>query len=79
MSSEDRTPHFAPLNDTNFHEWSIRIEAHLIRKDLWGTVTCETDTDGKSDAKIESIWVLRTIPKPGHHMTIRGFTGREAF
>ena len=56
MSSEDRTPHFAPLNDTNFHEWSIRIEAHLIRKDLWGTVTCETDTDGKSDAEIEGIW-----------------------
>ena len=56
MSSEDRTPHFAPLNDTNFHEWSICIEAHLIRKDLWGTVTCETDSDGKSDAEIEGIW-----------------------
>ena len=56
MSSEDKTPYFAPLNDTNFHEWSIRIEAHLIRKDLWGTVTCETDTDGKTDADIEVIW-----------------------
>ena len=30
MSSEDKTPYFAPLNDTNFHEWSIRIEAQLI-------------------------------------------------
>ena len=56
MSSEDKTPYFAPLNDMNFHEWSIRIEAHLIRKDLWGTVTCETDTDGKTDAEIEVIW-----------------------
>ena len=56
MSSEDKTPHFALLNDTNFHEWSICIEAHLIQKDLWGTVTCETDTDGKTDADIEVIW-----------------------
>src|ERR1700683_3138361 len=56
MSSEDRTPHFALLNDTNFHEWSIRIEAHLIWKDLWGTVTCEADTKGKTDAEVEAIW-----------------------
>ena len=56
MSSEDKTPYFAPLNDTNFHKWSIRIEAHLIRKDLWSTITCETDTDSKTDAEIEVIW-----------------------
>ena len=56
MSSEDKTPYFAPLNDTNFHKWSIHIKAHLIWKDLWGTVTCKTDTDGKTDADIEVIW-----------------------
>ena len=56
MSFKDRTPHFTLLNNTNFHKWSIHIEAHLIWKDLWGTVTCETDTDGKSDAEIEGIW-----------------------
>jgi hypothetical protein len=56
MSSKDKTPYFAPLNNTNFHKWSICIKAHLIWKDLWSTVTCKTNTDGKTDAEIEAIW-----------------------
>jgi hypothetical protein len=32
------------------------MEAHLIRKELWGLVTCEMDTDGKTESEIETIW-----------------------
>jgi hypothetical protein len=56
MSTDDKTPAFAPLNHTNFGQWSIRMEAHLIQKELWGMVVCETDMEGKTDAEIEAIW-----------------------
>jgi hypothetical protein len=56
VSTDDKTPAFAPLNDTNFGQWSIRMEAHLIQKELWGMVVCETDMEGKTDAEIEAIW-----------------------
>jgi uncharacterized short protein YbdD (DUF466 family) len=32
------------------------MEAHLIRKELWGLVTCEMDMDGKTESEIEAIW-----------------------
>lgn len=55
--SEDHKPRFPPLNDTNFSEWSIRMEAELIRKDLWGMVKCHVDMDGK-DAEEEEKAIL---------------------
>ena len=56
MSTDDKTPAFVLLNDTNFGQWSIRMEAHLIWKELWNIVICETDTEGKTDAEIAAIW-----------------------
>jgi hypothetical protein len=57
MSSDDKTtPRFVPLNDTNYSQWAIRMEAELIRKDLWKLVTCTTDVEGKTDAEIETVW-----------------------
>jgi hypothetical protein len=32
------------------------MKAHLIRKELWGLVTCEMDMDGKTESEIEAIW-----------------------
>ena len=78
MLPEDKTLHFAPLNDTNFPEWSIHIEAHLIQKDLWSTITCKTNTDGKSNAKIEAIWTdwrkkqsAKKVPKAYTEIVLR--------
>src|ERR1700692_238943 len=56
MSTYNKIPAFAPLNDTNFSQWSICMEAHLIWKELWGMVVCETDTAGKTEAKVGVIW-----------------------
>jgi predicted restriction endonuclease len=56
MSTDNKTPAFVPLNDTNFGQWSIQMEAHLIRKELWNMVMCETDTDGKTDVEVATIW-----------------------
>lgn len=43
MSSEDSKPRFPFLNDTNYVQWSIRIEAELIRKKLWFNIVCVED------------------------------------
>lgn len=43
MSSDDPKPRFPLLNDTNYVQWSIRIEAELIRKKLWSNVVCIED------------------------------------
>ena len=32
---------FARLNDSNYISWSLRMEAELVRKDLWGWVSGE--------------------------------------
>ncbi|KAG2338215.1 hypothetical protein BDR05DRAFT_843804, partial [Suillus weaverae] len=37
------------LSSTNYGEWSMRMEAELIRKGLWDMVFAEVDEDGKTD------------------------------
>lgn len=32
---DDNLPRFAPLTDGNYAEWSMRMEAELVRKGLW--------------------------------------------
>ncbi|KAF9791285.1 hypothetical protein BJ322DRAFT_999594 [Thelephora terrestris] len=32
---------FTRLNDSNYVSWSLRMEAELVRKDLWGWVSGE--------------------------------------
>ncbi|KAG1718830.1 hypothetical protein EDB19DRAFT_1791730 [Suillus lakei] len=39
----ERTPRFPLLGNTNYGEWSIRMEAELIRKGLWDMVFAEVD------------------------------------
>ena len=34
----DKAPAFAPLNETNYHEWAFFMEAVLIQKNLLGIV-----------------------------------------
>lgn len=51
MSDEIR---FARLNDINYPEWVIRMEAVLVWKHLWGVVYHEVDTTDKDDTDIEA-------------------------
>ena len=50
----ERTPRFPLLGNGNYGEWSIRMEAELIRKGLWDMVFVEVDTDGKSDDDVKA-------------------------
>jgi hypothetical protein len=54
MSIDEKT-RFPPLNDDNYTEWSIRMEAELIRKSLWDNVQCEVSVEGKMTAEAEEI------------------------
>ena len=40
------------LNDSNYAEWAIRMEAILIRYDLWSMVEIFVDTEGKTQQKV---------------------------
>jgi len=42
MSTES-SARFQRLNDTNYAEWSLRMEAVLIRAGLWGMIHPEID------------------------------------
>jgi hypothetical protein len=54
MSVDEKT-RFPPLNDGNYTEWSIRMEAELIRKGLWDNVQCEVSVEGKPVQEAEEI------------------------
>jgi len=48
----DKVRHFPPLNNSNYTEWSMRMEAELIRKGLWDTVFCEIVDVGKTPEEV---------------------------
>jgi hypothetical protein len=51
----ENLPHlgFVKLNDSNYIEWSIRMEAELVRAGLWSMVEVHLDRiDGKDPATI---------------------------
>jgi hypothetical protein len=54
MSLDEKTC-FPPLNDSNYTEWSIRMEAELVRKGLWDNVQCEVSVEGKPTEEVEEI------------------------
>jgi len=43
MTTTESSAHFQRLNNTNYAEWSIRMEAILVRAGLWGMVHLEID------------------------------------
>ena len=54
MSVDEKT-RFPPLNNDNYTEWSIRMEAELICKGLWDNIQCEVSVDGKMAEEAEEI------------------------
>ena len=54
MLDHDSTSHFTHLNDTNYPEWALCIEAELVHKGLWTNVMeILVDTEGKADADVK--------------------------
>jgi hypothetical protein len=43
---------FPRLNDSNYAEWAVRMEAILIRKGLWSMIETVVETEGKDAATI---------------------------
>src|ERR1700683_1858791 len=65
MSVDEKT-RFPPLNDDNYMEWSICMEANLIRKGLWDNVQCEVSVEEKTVVEAEKIvtkWHGKTTQK----------------
>ena len=55
MSENSSRLGFEKLNDTNYIEWSIRMEAELVRAGLWLMVEIQLDNiDGKDAATISA-------------------------
>ena len=45
--SDDHSTRFPKLNDSNYAEWSLMMEAELVRKGLWGMVKIIVEEEGK--------------------------------
>jgi hypothetical protein len=54
MSLDEKT-RFPPLNDSNYTEWSIRMEAELVHKGLWDNLQCKVSVEGKPTEEAEEI------------------------
>lgn len=50
--SDSETIRFSRLNDSNYAEWAIRMEAILIKKGLWSLVNIQVDPTGKDASTI---------------------------
>jgi len=54
MSDHNSTSYFTRLNDTNYPEWALCMEAELVRKGLWTNVMeILVDTEEKADADVK--------------------------
>ena len=51
MADTTTSMHFAPLNDSNYTEWSVRMKAHLIQRKLWKVV--DISEEGKTAKAFE--------------------------
>jgi len=57
--SENSSSHFPRLNDTNYVKWAMRMEAELIRRNLWAMVKVVVDEDGKDADIIQAEWMAK--------------------
>lgn len=65
-AADPRAIHFDPLDETNYHYWAMRMEAELIRRDLWSVIVCEEDLVGKSDEEVDTAraqWLIKRTTK----------------
>jgi hypothetical protein len=54
MTDDKPRYRFPLLNDSNYTEWSMRMEAELIEKGLWDQVYVEVNEDGKNADEVKA-------------------------
>ena len=61
LSTEDKITWFAHLNETDYPEWVIHMEATLIWLGLWEVVMYEGDLDGSEEdvKKLRESWLKK--------------------
>src|SRR6202023_24965 len=52
MMADTETIRLARLNDSNYAEWAVRMEAILVKKGLWSVVRVMVDEKGKTASTI---------------------------
>ena len=66
MTSDDSgyssKPHFPLLNDSNYIEWAMRMEAELVRKKLWFNVI-EIDGEAPEGEEDATKWKAGKLAK----------------
>lgn len=55
MTLNDKPGRFPPLNDSNYTEWSVHMEAKFIHKGLWDNVLCKMDAEGKTEDEVKDV------------------------
>lgn len=62
--SDDSSTRFPKLNDTNYAQWSIMMEAELTRKGLWtNIVEVVVDQDGKTEEEVQKDYMARLVKR----------------
>ena len=71
MADDNQDLHvwFLLLNDANYMQWAMWMEAELIEKGLWGQVFLVLDTAGKSDDEIKGEWVKAVAKRSAKKMS----------
>ncbi|KAI5117552.1 hypothetical protein M0805_004752 [Coniferiporia weirii] len=63
-NESSKTGRFPWLNDTNYGEWAMRMEAVLIRKGLLGMVELEVEADGKTKEEYKAEYAKAKTKRP---------------
>ncbi|KAG6807942.1 hypothetical protein H0H92_005936, partial [Tricholoma furcatifolium] len=70
MTSFDGVIRFARLDHTNYVEWSMRMEATLVRQGYWDLITEEAQTtDKKKMVEARALLILGVEDSQLPHMT----------
>ena len=52
MTADSTTTHFPNINNSNYAEWALWMEAVLVCAGLWSMINVRVDTDGKTADEI---------------------------
>ena len=67
-SAEEQSSCFLKLNDGNYIEWSIQMEAELIKRGLWTMVEIIVDVDGKDADSVHTEWETKKSKRNSQKM-----------
>ncbi|THH04488.1 hypothetical protein EW146_g10164 [Bondarzewia mesenterica] len=68
MSEGSASPRFPKLNDGNYLEWAMMMEAELVRKGLWAVMDILVDTEGKDEASWKAELQMKMVKRTAQKM-----------